>query len=527
MKTLHRFAAVLVAACALLMGFTRTAAAEVATRASFAVGHCYTAVDYGFSALRRAADSLLLWSGMHWSLLHAGAVGDLTPVKRAAELERITKEAQKLQEDHRGKAMPPEVGEKFAALCAEGKVIQDEIDREKALDSMEGTKRYLREIPDPALPADRDAKGSSGVDVAGYMSVSDFVIASPEFQQFAKNEYARGSHAVIQLGAALLGKNVVTGPRGEPMVALTREQRKAIQERIESKAIPTLGTGVVEVERLARIPQVTVDDKLTLRSVIDTGTTGAGSVEYVREEALTGSAAETTHGAAKPELGLEYTLQTAPVRTIAGWIPVQNQQLEDWPQLRSLIDGRLRYSVKRREDYQLVWGNGTPPNLEGLLTVSGTNDIEANGRYNASDHTLIDVIRMGITDVRVAGYEPNFVAAHPYDWESIVLMKGTDDRYVWAVVTDANGTRIWGLQVVESVAMQQRAGVATERREILVGDGRVGAQILDRMQSTVMVGLVDDQFIKNMRTVLAEERLAFPIYAPAAFAHFETQAAAT
>jgi HK97 family phage major capsid protein len=296
---------------------------------------------------------------------------------------------------------------------------------------------------------------------------------------------------------------------------------------MESKAVPTIGTGVVEPERLARMPQVTPDDRLTFSDVINTGRTGAGSVSYVREEAFSDTAAETAHGSQKPEQTLEYTEQTATVATIAGWIPVHNQQLEDWPQLRSLIDGRLRYSVQRRRDYQLVWGNGTAPNLQGIMDVSGTQDIEANGRYDSGDHTLIDVARMGITDVLVAGYQPNFLSIHPYDWEAIVLEKGTDNRYVWAVVTDENGSRIWGLRVVESVAMQERAGVATERRVMIVGDGQMGAQILDRQQLTVMVGLINDQLIRNMRTILAEERLAFPIYAPAAFAHFETQASST
>jgi HK97 family phage major capsid protein len=132
-----------------------------------------------------------------------------------------------------------------------------------------------------------------------------------------------------------------------------------------------------------------------------------------------------------------------------------------------------------------------------------------------------------VTDVMVAGYQPNFVAIHPFDWEAIILQKGTDNHYVWVIVTDSNGSRLWNLRVVETVAMQAAAGVATEARELIVGDGQMGAQILDRQQLTVMVGLINDQLIRNMRTILAEERLAFPIYAPAAFAHFETQASST
>lgn len=439
------------------------------------------------------------------------------------DLKTVLTELQALQTEYAGKAMPEDVGKKFDALAVEANEMQKATDREKELKKIE---RWSHEIPDPTLP---DTGKQKQGEVAGYIGLGDYVLASAEYAKYAASNF-RGEKAVIQIdGATLMGKNALTGPRGQPMIPLSREQKQAYEGFLETKlpTVPTLGDGVVSVERLVRIPQVTQDDVLTMRDVIATGQTGAGSVEYVRLESHTQAAAEVAHGAAKPDETLNTTLQTATVRTIAAWMPVQNQQLEDMPQLRSLIENRLRYSLKRREEYQILWGDGVAPNLEGLFTVAGTTDIALDGRYLVATDTLIDVIRRGITDVRVSGYEPNFVVAHPYDWEEIVLLKGTDNRYVWAVVTDASGTRIWGLRVIETVAAQARTAYATDERRLLVGDGNMGAQILDRMQMTVIIGLIDDQLIKNMKTVLVEERLALPIYAPSAFAHFKTQSAAT
>ena len=73
----------------------------------------------------------------------------------------------------------------------------------------------------------------------------------------------------------------------------------------------------------------------------------------------------------------------------------------------------------------------------------------------------------------------------------------------------------------ESIGAQSRA---TGERNIVVGDWQMGAQLLDRMLITVQVGLVDRQFVENMRTILAEERVALPIYAPKAFSYFQTAA---
>lgn len=447
---------------------------------------------------------------------------------RQADLDKILDEAKKLQEKYEGKRWDAEDRKKFDGLCAEGKALQDEIESETKFASMIERGERLRDVPEPNLPNSRNHLDGKSTDreVAGYISIGDAILSSEAFQTFARSNYATGQHAVIQLAAVMTGKNVITGPRGTPLVPLSRQQRKAFEEFMnsrEAKAVPTLGTGVLDADRVARLPQVTADDRLTIRDIVSTGQTNATAVEYVREEGVTGAAATQTHGQAKAELSVEYSLQSAPVRTVAGWMPVQNQQLEDWAQLRSLIDGRLRYKVKLAEEQQILYGDGNPPNIEGLLVVTGTTDISANGRYNGSNHTLIDVVRMGITDVLVSGYQANAVVIHPYDWETILLEKGTDDRYVWAVVTDNNGSRIWGLRAVESVGTQATTG----ERNLVVGDFALGAQLLDKMQLTVQVGLVNDQFIKNMRTILAEERIAFPIYAPKAFAYFETQAAST
>jgi len=447
------------------------------------------------------------------------------------DLDKIMGEASDLQKKFEGKKWEKKERERFESLCAGGKELQDSIEAEQMWENLKARERQLRDVPDPSLPnAKRHAPDTASESaIAGYISLGDAVVASQQFHEWASKGYARGNHAIINLEAALLGKHTRKGPTGETLVPLTSKGRQMFEEFLgtkEAKAIPTLGAGVIDPTRVDRIPQVTADDRLRMRDILASGTVSTGTVEYVREEAVTGSAAETAHGDEKPELSVEYSLQNAPVRTIAGWMPVQRQQIEDWAQLRSLIDTRLRYSVQRREEEQLIFGDGTAPNLEGLAVVSGTQDIASNGRFDptaspGAAHTLIDAVRMGITDVRVAGgaYEPNALIIHPYDWETILIEKGTDQRYVWAVVPDANGDRIWGVRAVEAVGAQHRT---SGRRVFIVGDFQVGAQLLDRMMLTVQVGLIDRQFVENMMTILAENRVAFPIYAPAAFALFET-----
>jgi HK97 family phage major capsid protein len=67
---------------------------------------------------------------------------------------------------------------------------------------------------------------------------------------------------------------------------------------------------------------------------------------------------------------------------------------------------------------------------------------------------------------------------------------------------------LWGLRVVLTSAIT--AGTA------LVGNFQVAAQVFRRADLTIQVGYIDDQFVKNTRTILAEERLALAIFRPKA-----------
>lgn len=73
---------------------------------------------------------------------------------------------------------------------------------------------------------------------------------------------------------------------------------------------------------------------------------------------------------------------------------------------------------------------------------------------------------------------------------------------------------LWGRPVVATQAMT--AG------NFLVGAFQMGAQVWDREDATVTISTEDrDNFVKNMVTILAEERLGLTVYRPEAFVRGE------
>ena len=423
------------------------------------------------------------------------------------DLKQVLGELKTLQDEYKGRRMPEDVGQKFDRLAEEAAEMQASADRERAIKTLE---QSSRRIDNPFMPTVTDVKRDPK-EIVGYMTLGDAFVRGEDFQQFKAAGFPQGAQVITSYNGSFLNR-----PDGVKtsvgLVPVTRSD-------METKAVATIGAGVIQADRVAAAVRNVEMDRLTIRDVLNVSNTDSNTVEYVTY-GYTQAAAPVAEGALKPEAAMTLGTATSAVRTIAVWMPVTEQQIQDVPQLTNLINTNLSWDVRRTEERQVVWGDGTGQNLLGIMNTPGVTA----GRTVTGD-TLIDMARRSVTDVRVAGFEPNAIVIHPYDWETIILTKGSGSHYIWVVVTDENGSRLWGLRVIESIAMQAPGANTTNERRMLVGDFARGATLYDRQQTGVQVGWVNDNFIRNMRTIRAEERLAFGVMAPAAFKFRVTQAA--
>lgn len=436
--------------------------------------------------------------------------------KRAA-LTALYVELEKGQEELEAGGVAQARGEELEVKAQEAETLQKEVDQYERISKL-GSK--AKDVEDVILPAGEDNNagerkgarfgkgiGPDGSRIVGYISLGDRFANSPEFKAFQEAGFPQANSA--PMGAKSLH---------EAFVPVT-------EKMVEQKAVPTIGATVIQPDRIPEIVRTTELTRLRMRDVLDVSRTSSNSVEYVTVVSAPNAATAVTEAAVKPEASMELGTANSPVRTLAVHIPVTEQMLSDIPQIAGLINGELLFDLRRLEERQFLWGSGAAPNLQGILPLAGVPSI------TRAAATLLDRIRVGITDVMLYEYEPNAVVIHPLDWEGIVLLKGTDNRYVWTVVTDpqTGNSRVWGLAVVETPAMQKPTiggGNTIYERDMLVGDFRRGATVWDREQASVQVGWINDQFTKNLRTIRAEERLAFGIKRPKAFAKYVTQAEA-
>lgn len=217
--------------------------------------------------------------------------------------------------------------------------------------------------------------------------------------------------------------------------------------------------------------------------------------------------ATAVNNGAKPQSSVAWTRRTADAETIATWMAATRQSLADASQMRSLIDNQGRLMIAIEEDDQLVNGNGTPPNISGILDQTSIQTLDLTGEDNLDGvRTARRLVKTGTSRL-----DPTFIILNPEDSEEFDLLKDLNGQYRGGnpIGNFSFNQPIWALERVESEAVA--AGTA------IVG-ARAAATIFDRQPLTVLTADQHaDFFIRNLVVILFEERLAFPVYFPTAF----------
>lgn len=282
---------------------------------------------------------------------------------------------------------------------------------------------------------------------------------------------------------------------------------------VEMKAITSLTTDadgsagdLIDTQRVQSPMMMLPDRRLTIADLVAPGQTNSNAIEYVQETGFVRNAKMVAEGTLKPEGSVKYDLKTAPVRKIAEWMLASSEVLADAAGLRSMIDQRLRYDLAYVKEAQMLNGDGTGQNLLGIRPQA--TDFAPS--FEVQDQTAIDVVRLAILQSVLAEYPASGIVLNPIDWAKIETTKDKEGRYIIGNPQGTTQPTLWALPVVATQAM--------DVNNFLVGAFRQGAQVFNRMQSTIMVSTEDsDNFRKNLVTILAEERLAFTVYRPEAF----------
>ena len=233
---------------------------------------------------------------------------------------------------------------------------------------------------------------------------------------------------------------------------------------------------------------------LRVRDLISRGNTISNAVEFTRELLFTNNAAETAEGVTKPESVLTFELYSKAVVTIAHWLKVSKQIINDAPALVAYIENRLRYGVDLREETQIVAGNGVGQNLTGM-TVSPN----FTAFTPTTGDTAIDSLNRAIRALDAADYPANGVIMNPATWGAIERLKDDNKNYMVGSPFGAIVPTIWGKPIALTSSMTAN--------KLLVAAFDIAFMYLTREETVVEMFDQDDTNVQqNLITIRAEKR---------------------
>lgn len=255
-------------------------------------------------------------------------------------------------------------------------------------------------------------------------------------------------------------------------------------------------------------PVIPAFQPLTIRDLLATGTTETNLIIWVQENVFTNNAGyQGSDGSLKPQSDITYDLKNIAVETIAHWFKASKQVLADFKILQTLINTRAVFGLKLTEEQQILFGDGATGHLHGLIPQATAYD----GGYLSAD-TKIDTVRRAMLQTSLSFYPATGIAMSPSDWADIELTKDSYGRYMIGNPASNAPKMLWGLPIAECYSMQ--------RGDFLVGALKLAATLFDREQASILLSTEDqDNFVRNMVTILAEERLALAVSRPLAIVY--------
>lgn len=320
-----------------------------------------------------------------------------------------------------------------------------------------------------------------------FKSITDQIVESPEWQEAKARGFAGGR----PLSRPIMLKSSPFRPF---------DQQKAI---VEGNAPAT--TALVSPRRLVGVTGIAMQ-ALRIRDVMNVVKVDGNSFDYVYQTGRTNAASPQLEASPKAESTYTWATAVGAIRTIAHYVRVSRQALDDLPWLRNILDSELIYGLKVKEEAEILSGDGTGAHLYGIIPQATAFDTSL--LVAAAGWTRIDVLRLAKLQSRLLGlatYAPNAFVLNPKDLAYIDITKDSQGRYVVGdPKADSGIDAIWRLPIVESDSIT--AG------KFLTGPFDTGATLVDRMTVTIDISYEDDNnFTNNMVTIRCEERIGLAV----------------
>lgn len=243
---------------------------------------------------------------------------------------------------------------------------------------------------------------------------------------------------------------------------------------------------------------------LVIRDLFGSETISGSALTYLVEGAMEGTPAVTAEGAKKAQVHFANpTPVTVSLKKITEFIKESDEYINDYPFLASAINGRLLYALGLKEQNELV---------SDLIGTSGIQTDSTSWTGTTKADELADIIFSALMDVQEqSGYAADAIVLNPATWQLIRLGKDSNNQYYGgSYFADGQGKQLWGVPVVVTTAVTAS--------QIIAGAFKTCGSVVSKGGVSVeATNSNEDDFLYNLMTIRAEERLALAVRRPAGF----------
>lgn len=235
-----------------------------------------------------------------------------------------------------------------------------------------------------------------------------------------------------------------------------------------------------------------------LRQIVNVFGITKGNAVWMERAEGEGGAGTTAEGATKSQVDQDWVEKTAKVEKITAYTKVSEEMLDDIDFAAEDIANDLVERVMLKEDEQILAGNGSTPNLKGILeyaTAFTVNNSDTNTEFyhKIGNATAMDVLRVAVAIIAKANFVPTHIVVNPSDAALISLLKSSTGAYVNKTVNE----------LIQNIAIVENNGMTAGN--FLVGD-MTKSNYRVRRDINVIVGRDADDLTKNLFTFIAEVR---------------------
>ena len=245
-------------------------------------------------------------------------------------------------------------------------------------------------------------------------------------------------------------------------------------------------------------PVLSVNPKAesVIRKYSNVAAANGRSVTYAEFNAGEGDAAWVPEGGVKPLMSAEVSEVNVVAGKVALGAKLTEETLTDLPQLVAEIKAEIINRIGLAEEDGILNGTGEGGTVKG---VSSNMSGFSLGSLKVTKANIFDAIVACYTQIISTShmsYRPNLVLINPLDYATMQLAKDMNGQYLRPF--KAGDELIQGLEVVTTTAVAQG--------ELVIGDFNY-LNIRDTWELTVTFGWENDDFTKNLVTMIGEKRL--------------------